>query len=118
MGNGPVFSLRGLSFPDSGAALSATAVSEADGTCPVAAGRMSFEAAPCKQAARRELPNYHATPLLAHMTVYPDSGDRSSSVSLIDLAAGCLVIRRYVKFAAPAGGIGRNPGWNPSNSIG
>jgi hypothetical protein len=107
MGGGPVFSLLGLNFPSSGAAMSVTAVPEPDGTCSVAAERMSFEAVPCKQVARRELPGYHATPLLAHMTVYSDPGDRSSSVSLIDSSPGCLVIRRYVKFSAPAGSAGR-----------
>lgn len=102
MGGGPVFSLLGLNFPGSGAALSLTAVPEADGTCSVAAERMSFEATPCKQVARRELSGYRATPLLAHMTVYSDPGDSSSSVSLIDSSPGCLVIRRYVKFSAQA----------------
>lgn len=107
MGGGPVFSLLGLNFRSSGAALSVTAVPEADGTCSVAAERVSFDAAPCRQVARRNLQGYRATPLLKHMTVYADPNDSSSSISLIDSPPGCLVIRRYVKFSAPADGAGK-----------
>ncbi|WP_042301226.1 hypothetical protein [Paraburkholderia kururiensis] len=105
-GASSVFSLLGLELPGGGAAMSVTAVPEADGSCSVSAERISVAPVTCKTVAQRELGGYHATPLLAHMTVYSDAKAPSSTVSLIESPPGCLVIRRYVKFSSVASGGG------------
>lgn len=100
--NTAVFSLIGLESVGGSSAMSITAVPEADGTCSVSAERISSAPVACKTVAAQELAGYRATPLLAHMTVYTDGKDPGSSISLIDSAPGCLVIRRYVAFSKPA----------------
>ncbi|MGV2293290.1 hypothetical protein AAHK20_31595 [Trinickia sp. YCB016] len=99
-GNSSVFSLIGLEYGNGTAAMSVNAVPEADGSCSVAAERISVAPFACKSVADRELAGYRATPLLSHMTVYTDAKDPGSSVSLIDAPPACLVIRRYVKFSS------------------
>jgi hypothetical protein len=101
-GNSTVFSLIGLELPNTNAAMSITGVPEANGSCTVSAERISVAPGACKAVARNELVGYQATQLLNHMMVYTDAKDPGSSVSLIDAQAGCLVIRRYVKFSAGA----------------
>lgn len=98
----PVFSLIGLQYESSAAAMSMSAVPEADGSCSVSAERISVAPVACKTLAGRELRGYRATPLLRQMTVYTDSQHAGSSVSLIDSPSGCLVIRRYVAFSKAA----------------
>lgn len=98
----PIFSLIGLDYPSNAAAMSITAVPEADGTCSMSAERISVAPVACKTVAAQELQGYRATPLLRHMTVYTDGKDAGSSVSLIDSSPGCLVIRRYVAFSKAA----------------
>jgi hypothetical protein len=105
-GASSIFSLLGLESPGGGAAMSITAVPEADGSCSVAAERISVAPIACKTVAQRELGGYRATPLLPHMTVYSDAKDPGSTVSLIESPPGCLVIRRYVKFSSVASGGG------------
>lgn len=95
----PVFSLIGLDYGSNSAAMSITAVPEADGSCSVLAERISAAPVACKTIASQELHGYRATPLLNQMTVYTDGKDPGSSVSLIDSPPGCLVIRRYVAFS-------------------
>jgi hypothetical protein len=106
-GNSTVFSLIGLELPNSNAAMSITGVPEADGSCTVSAERISVAPGSCQVVARKELVGYQATRLLSHMMVYTDTKDPGSSVSLIDAQAGCLVIRRYVKFSAGAAALGK-----------
>jgi hypothetical protein len=101
-GNSSVFSLIGLEYANGNAAMSVNAVPEADGSCSVAAERISMAPFACKSVADQELAGYRATPLLSHMIVYTDARDPGSSVSLIDTPPGCLVIRRYVKFSSKA----------------
>lgn len=102
-GNSAVFSLIAMEFPDGNAALSLAGVPEADGSCSVTAERISVASVTCPAVAKKELAGYQATRLLAHVIVYTDAKEPGSSVSLIDAEAGCLVIRRYVKFSASAG---------------
>lgn len=99
----PIFSLIGLEYGSNAAAMSVTAVPEADGSCSMSAERISVAPVACKTVAGQELQGYRATPLLGHMTVYTDGKDAGSSVSLIDSPPGCLVIRRYVAFSKAAG---------------
>ena len=106
-GGSSVFSLMGLEYAKGSAAMSVTAVPEADGSCSVAAERISVAPSSCKAVAQQELAGYRATPLLAHMTVYTEAKDPSSTVSLIDSPPGCLVIRRYVKFSSRAQASGK-----------
>jgi hypothetical protein len=101
-GKSAVFSLIGLEYANANAAMSVSAVPEADGSCSVAAERISVAPIACNSVATQELGGYKATPLLGHMTVYTDARDPGSSVSLIDAPQGCLVIRRYVKFSSKA----------------
>jgi hypothetical protein len=98
----PVFSLIGLEYASNAAALSVTAVPEADGSCSVSAERISVTPVACRTVASQELQGYRATQLLGHMTVYTDGRDTGSSESLIDSPPGCLVIRRYVAFSKAA----------------
>lgn len=95
----PVFSLIGMEFVGAGAAMSITAIPEADGTCTVAAERISLAPFACQNVVQQELAGYQQTRLLPNFAVYTDSKDRNSSVSLIDSTPGCLVIRRYVEFS-------------------
>ncbi|CAB3798186.1 hypothetical protein LMG28614_04706 [Paraburkholderia ultramafica] len=94
---GAVFSLVGLQYGQSNAAMSIAAVPGADGNCSVAAERVEFLPQACVQVAQHELRGYQATQLLARMTVYTTPRDAGSTVSLIDASPGCLAIRRYVK---------------------
>lgn len=105
----PVFALIGLEYPNTGAAMSVTAVPEADGSCSLSAERISVAPVPCQQLAQQELSGYTATSLLNNFKVYTDARDPTASVSLIDTPPGCLVIRRYVEFnwMDPAGNIKR-----------
>jgi hypothetical protein len=98
--NSAVFSLLGLEYANGNAAMSVTAVPEQDGSCSVSAERISVEPISCKRVAQRDLAGDEATQLLAHMTVYTEAKEPGSSVTLIDAGAGCLVIRRYIKFSA------------------
>ncbi|MEM5382912.1 hypothetical protein VSR68_04800 [Paraburkholderia phymatum] len=107
------FTLVGLEYAQGNAALSLTAVPEADGSCSVAAERIAFDLHACKEIAQRELHGYQATPLLAHMTVYTRAQDRGSSVSLIDSPPGCLTIRRYVKYSTRSTAISAGSGASP-----
>ena len=94
----PVFSMIGLEYPGSGAALTVTTVPEADGSCSVSAERITVAPIPCASVARQELPGTQRTQLLPNFAVHTDPKDRTASVSLIDTPPGCLVIRRYVEF--------------------
>jgi len=94
------FSLIGLQYANVTAAMSVTAVPEADGACTLSAERISVAPFACPGVAQQELTGYQATQLLEHMTVYTNAKDPGSSVSLIDAPPVCLVIRRYVKFMA------------------
>ncbi|WP_439890872.1 hypothetical protein ACS7SF_17200 [Ralstonia sp. 25C] len=106
-GASSAFSLIGLDYQDSGAAMSVSAVPESDGSCSVLAERISVAPFACATVARQELAGYHATQLLAHMTVYTEAKDPGSSVSLIDAPPGCMVIRRYVKFSTKSQTTGK-----------
>ena len=94
----PVFAMIGLEYPNGGAAMSITTFPEANGTCSVAAERVSSAPIPCEVVASQELGGYRGQRLLANMMVYTDARDPNSTVSLIDTPPGCLVIRRYVEF--------------------
>lgn len=96
---GPVFSLIGLEFPNAGMAASITAVPDAAaGTCTVAAERITVAPFTCASIAQTELAGYRMTRLLPIYSVYTDPKEPGSSVSLIDSAPGCLVIRRFVEY--------------------
>ena len=94
----PVFLLIGLEYPDAGAALSLTAVPRDDGSCTVAAERISSAPVSCQMVAQSELQSMRATHLLPTFKVYTDPKDPTATVSLIDAPPGCLVIRRYVEY--------------------
>ncbi len=94
----PVFSLIGLQYANSGAAMSLTAVPSNDGSCTVAAERISSAPVSCQIVAESELRGMRATHLLPTFSVYADPNDRTATVSLIDAPPGCLVIRRYVEY--------------------
>ena len=94
----PVFSLIGMEYPNGGAVMSVTAIPESDGSCSVAAERISLAPYTCQSVAQQELPGYRAIRLLPNFHVYTDARDPHSTVSLIDSPPGCLVIRRYVEF--------------------
>lgn len=99
-GAGPIFSLVGLQYADDTAAMSVTSVPEKDGSCTVSAERISVAAASCQTVAHDELTAYRPARLLDHMVVYTEAGNPGSSVSLLDVHGGCLMIRRYVKFSS------------------
>jgi len=92
------FAMIGMEYLNGGAAMSITAVPEADGSCSVHAERISVAPFTCQSVAQQELVGYRQTQLLPNFTVYTDGKDPTSSVSLIDSPPGCLVIWRYVGF--------------------
>jgi hypothetical protein len=94
----PVFSMIGLEYPGSGAAMTVTTVPEADGSCSVSAERITVAPISCATVARQELTGTQRTQLLPNFAVHTDPKDHTTSVSLIDTPPGCLVIRRYVEF--------------------
>jgi hypothetical protein len=96
---GAMFSLMGIEYPDAGVATSITALPEADGSCTVAAERISVAPFTCASIAQQELAGYQMSKLLPIYAVYVDPKEPNSSVSLIDSPPGCLVIRRFVEYA-------------------
>lgn len=94
----PVFSLIGLEYLNAGAAMSLTAVPRNDGSCTVAAERISSAPVSCEMVAQSELQGMRATQLLPTFKVFTDPKDRTATVSLIDAPPGCLVIRRHVEY--------------------
>ncbi|RQH02229.1 hypothetical protein [Paraburkholderia dinghuensis] len=105
-----VFSLLGLEGrAGSNAVMSISAVPELDGSCSTSAERIEVAPKSCKAVADAELRGFQATKLLPQMTVYAKQQDPGSTVSLIETSGSCLVIRRFVKFAATwtaAGAVG------------
>lgn len=114
-----VFALIGLEYAHGGGAMAVASVPEADGSCSLLAERITVASLPCASVAEQELRGMQRTQLLPNFSAYTDPNDRTSSVSLIDSAPGCLVIRRYVEFnwkdaeAGNATGTGRPPGRDP-----
>ena len=53
--DGPVFALIGLEYANAGAAMSITAIPEADGSCSVSAERISVAPFTCQSVAQQEL---------------------------------------------------------------
>lgn len=105
---GLVFALLGLDMPGGrGAALSVSAAPQPDGSCAVMAERISVSADVCSKVAKRELTGYSETKLLSQMTVFTSNSTPGSTVSLIDSAPGCLIIRRYINFALKQSRPGR-----------
>ncbi|WP_218509060.1 hypothetical protein [Variovorax sp. dw_308] len=96
---GATFAMLGIEYPNAGVAASITTLPEADGSCTVAAERISVAPFTCASIAQQELGGYQMTKLLAIYTVYVDPKEPNSSVSLIDSPPGCLVIRRFVEYS-------------------
>lgn len=96
--NSPVFALLGVETPNGSVAMSLNAAPEADGSCSVSAERISVAPVACKTIAESELIGYQRFPLLKQMTVYTQPNDPGSSVSLINIREGCLIIRRFARF--------------------
>lgn len=98
-GGGPVFALLGMEYSRGSAALTVAAVPESDGSCSIAAERISVAHTSCETVAHQELSDYRVTQLLGHMLVYTRDKEPGSSISLIDDPPVCLVIRRFVKLS-------------------
>ena len=94
----PFFSLSGVEYKNASLAFSLTAVPDSQGGCSVAAERISVAPFTCSSIAQQELPGYSVNRLLATFTVYVSPQDPGASVTLIDSAPGCLIIRRHVEF--------------------
>ncbi|MDM0113021.1 hypothetical protein QTI66_12755 [Variovorax sp. J22R133] len=97
--NGAVFAFLGIEYPNAGVAAAINAFPEADGSCTVAAERISVAPFTCASIAQQELTGYQMTRLLPIYVVYVDPKEPNSSVSLIDSPPGCLVIRRFVEYS-------------------
>jgi hypothetical protein len=95
---GPVFLLMGMQRPLGAAALTISAMPEADGSCSFVAERISMAPYTCESVARTELPTYRATRLLPSFTVYADPKDPGATVTMLDSPPGCIIIRRHVQF--------------------
>jgi hypothetical protein len=92
----PFFAMSAVEFRNASVAFSLAAVPNVDGTCAVAAERISVAPFTCTSIAQQELQGYKAVKLLPTFTVYVDEKDTGASVSLIDSPPGCLLIRRHV----------------------
>jgi hypothetical protein len=96
-----VFSLLGVAGRTTGnGVMSITTVPEADGSCSASAERISVEPKSCKAVAEAELRGFQSTQLLPQMTVYSKQQEPGSTISLVETSGNCLVIRRFVKYAA------------------
>lgn len=92
----PFFAMSAVEFRNASVAFSMAAVPNSDGTCAIAAERISVAPFTCSSIAQQELQGYKAVKLLPTFTVYVDEKDAGASVSLIDSPPGCLLIRRHV----------------------
>jgi hypothetical protein len=99
---GAFFSLTGLEFGAQSAALSLTTVPDATGGCSVLAERISAAPIACPLVAQRELPGWQGHRLLASIMVYSNPASARETVTLVNSAPGCLVIRRQVQYGWPA----------------
>lgn len=95
---GPFFSLTGVEYQDGSFVVTMSAVPTEDGKCSFAAERISVAPFPCKNIVQGELVGYTETRLLPTFAVYTQANDVGATVSLIDTAPGCLVIRRQVSY--------------------
>lgn len=106
--DGAFFSLMGINYGGQSIAATITTIPQPDGSCTLAAERISVAPFTCQSIAEVELRGYRPTPLLPTFTVYTRPDDPGASVSLIDSPPGCLVIRRHVQYAW------RDPGAAPA----
>jgi hypothetical protein len=95
------FSLTGLEFGTRSAAVSLTTVPEAQGGCSVLAERISAAPVACPVIAEQELKGFVGHPLLSSITVYTNPQTPRQTVTLVNSAPGCLIIRRQVEYGVP-----------------
>lgn len=94
----PFFSLLGLNYGKQSAAATITVIPQADGGCAISAERISVAPYTCQSIAQVELKDYKVTTLLPNFNVYTKASDPAASVSLIESAPICLVIRRHIQY--------------------
>jgi hypothetical protein len=94
----PFFSLSGLEYRDASAALSLTTVPSSAGGCTILVERISSSPTSCSEVARTSLSGYKATTLVRAVTVYSNPMRPRETVTLIDAAPSCVVIRRQVAY--------------------
>ncbi|WP_206956036.1 hypothetical protein [Trinickia acidisoli] len=97
----PFFSLTGFSEPGPAEVLSLTTVPNINGTCAVLAERISASPLPCPDVARRELVGYHGTPLVPSVMVYTTPARPRETVTLVENAHSCVLVRRQVEYGWP-----------------
>ncbi|KAB0644810.1 hypothetical protein [Burkholderia latens] len=92
----PFFSLSGLNYGDTSALLSVTTAPVESG-CAVLVERVSSAPMRCSQFARAELGGYRASQLVPAVTVYANPARPRETVTLLDAAASCVIMRRQVR---------------------
>lgn len=94
----PFFSLTGIEYRESAAALSLTTVPDATGGCAILVERISNAPVSCKNVALTQLAGYRASPLVNSITVYTTPSSPRETVTLVDTPPACLIIRRQVQY--------------------
>jgi hypothetical protein len=92
------FSLTGLEFGDRSTAFSLTTVPEPAGGCSIMAERISAAPITCAKFAQLQMAGYVGHPLLPSITVYSNPRTPRETVTLVNSAPGCLIIRRQAEY--------------------
>jgi len=106
--NAPFFSLTGFQYHGEPAVLSLTTIPDNAGHCAILAERISVSAGSCARVADEQLVGYRGTPLVKAITVYTLPSRPRETITLSNVAGGCLIVRRQVEYQWPTGSV--NPG--------
>lgn len=95
---GPSFSMTALEFGNEPVVFSLAAIPTPDNRCTIFAEQISASRQPCPAFAAEKLPGYVANSLLPSINVYTNAGRPTETISLVNTATGCVVIRRQATF--------------------
>ncbi|RKP45150.1 hypothetical protein [Trinickia fusca] len=100
--NAPFFSLTGFQYHGEPALFSLTTIPDNVGHCAILAERISVSPVSCTQVASKQLVGYRGTPLVKAITVYSLPSRPRETITLSNIAGGCLIVRRQVEYQWPA----------------
>jgi hypothetical protein len=98
----PFFSMTGFNNRDVSTLLSLTTIPDNVGKCVVFAEQISVSPTSCGNVADAALLGYQGKRLVPFVTVYTIASRPRETVTLVDTAGACLVVRRQVEFQWPA----------------
>lgn len=100
--NAPFFSLTGFQYHGEPALLSLTTIPDNVGHCAILAERISVSTVSCARVASAQLVGYRGTPLVNAIMVYSLPSRPRETITLSNIAGGCLIVRRQVEYEWPA----------------